>query len=215
MDKENNEHLIDKKIAEAKLAVAEKRLNLVLYLAAAALTIFGVLIPLLLTLRSEAKVDTAVRKMEQDFKELAGKQLRKPKIQCYVEGKPLVNSVIAFDAAHPSALIELKNVGDGTADFIKYRIYLMSEDNALLKMFEYGNWRSTINDKPEFKKAFENVDPRYDSNLPAQDTRSLGIFLERVNDRYIVSNIKATVLLRIFYGEPLPLDLPFVIEIRE
>ncbi|MGO9017793.1 MAG: hypothetical protein ACLQVJ_05500, partial [Syntrophobacteraceae bacterium] len=67
-----------------------------LTVAAAILTIFGIVLLLLLTFHSESKVDTAIHKMERDFKELTGKQLRKPKLQCYIEGRDLANAVISL-----------------------------------------------------------------------------------------------------------------------
>ena len=63
------EQLIDRKIAEAKLEVSEKRLHYALYLAGAFLTIFGILLPLYQTYRSADKIDSAIQRMEDRINE--------------------------------------------------------------------------------------------------------------------------------------------------
>jgi hypothetical protein len=63
MDKNHIEDLIDKKVAEAKLEVSEKRLNFHMWMAGAALALFGVVFPLLLSNRSADKVDSALIQM--------------------------------------------------------------------------------------------------------------------------------------------------------
>jgi len=65
-EKEINE-LIDKKVAEAKLEVAEKRLNYFIIIAGAFLSIFGVLIPLLLSNSSNNRMDTAIEEMKTEI----------------------------------------------------------------------------------------------------------------------------------------------------
>ena len=66
MYKNQIEELIDKKLAEAKLEVAEKRLHYFIWLAGAALAIFGVVFPLWQSNRSADKVDSALLQMRQE-----------------------------------------------------------------------------------------------------------------------------------------------------
>lgn len=216
MDKEDVELLVDKKIAEAKLLIAEKRLSFVLTVAAAILTLFGIILPLLLTFHSETKVDTAINKMEQGFKELAGKQLRKPKIQCYIGGAILANSVITLDANKTSAIIEIKNIGDGTADFAKVRLYLDTEDGDVRNIVG-GNWWiiPASNDKPEFKRTLEYINNSRIMLLPVQDSTYVDMRLQAMpdsSDKF--KNVKVNALLRVYYGEPIPMDIPFTVDAR-
>jgi hypothetical protein len=55
---------VDKKIAEAKLDVTEKRLSYTLWIAGAALALFGVMLPLLISFQSSNKVESAIDKMQ-------------------------------------------------------------------------------------------------------------------------------------------------------
>src|SRR6266704_1508638 len=66
MDKNQIEELIDKKLAEARLEVAEKRLHFLMWMAGAALAIFGVAFPLWQSNRSADKVDSALLQIRQE-----------------------------------------------------------------------------------------------------------------------------------------------------
>lgn len=192
------ELLIDKKISEAKLYVAEKRINFLLTIGTAILTIFGIILPMFLTFQSARKVDEAIQNMEQKFNESAGKQMRKPRIECYLDGKDLVSGFLFFDPKKTERVIEIKNVGDGTADFIKMRFYVNYEDEDFIRDLRNTGWEHRgINDKPEFKLMFDYADKSgvVPAGLRKQD-------------------VKAAALLKIFYGEPVPKEIPFSFEIR-
>ena len=64
LDMQNIELLIDKKIADAKLEVSEKRFNFVLKVAAAMFALFGFLLPYYSASQNDKKVDTAIEKMK-------------------------------------------------------------------------------------------------------------------------------------------------------
>lgn len=213
LDDKGIELLVDKKISDAKVMIAEKRLNFLLAIGAAFLTIFGIIIPMFLSIQSEKKVDAAIEKMETKFNELAGKQLRKPKIACYIDGKNLVNNVIRFDPDEKRRkAIVIKNVGDGAAEHVTMRLYLNSEHDKL----DYILWfdafhQNGVNDKPEFKLSF-----RYGRDafmLPAKDSFSIGFHLG--NFHLIKRDTIVTAILKIFYGEPAPQEVPFTIEIKK
>lgn len=78
------EIVVDKKISDAKFVISEIKLQFVLKIAGAALAIFGIFVPLLVTVLSSYQVDKSIDRMRDQFKELAGNQLRKPEISCYV-----------------------------------------------------------------------------------------------------------------------------------
>jgi len=68
MERNDIELLIDKKVAEAKLEVTEKRLKFVIGIAGAMLAFFGVFVPIWQTNKASDKVDSALTQMKQDIK---------------------------------------------------------------------------------------------------------------------------------------------------
>ena len=114
------------------------------------MTLFGIVFPLIFTFQSTDKVDKAIERMERKFEELAGKQLRKPEIACYVDSRNLMNSVLTFNPDNTRRIIEIQNVGDGIAEVIKFRLYVNSQDYRFRRdLFNSGFQPSDINDKPE------------------------------------------------------------------
>ena len=203
--------LIDKKIAEAKLIIAEKRFNYLMAFGAALLTIFGIALPLFLTQTSTNRVNEAIERMDDKFNELAGKQLRKPKIVCYIDGNRLVNSVIHFDPANLQKTVLIKNEGDGTADYIRMRLYINYEDNALINDFGItGFTRRNISDKLAFSTMLI-YERHYINLLPAQDSIPLEFRMQ--NPHLRKSSVQVAAILMIFYGEPVPIEVPFTLEI--
>ena len=213
LSNKNIELLVDKKIAEAKLIVAEKRLNYLMAFGAALLTIFGIVLPLFLTQTSTDRVNQAIERMDDKFNELAGRQLRKPKIVCYVDGNRLVNSVIHFDPENLQKTVLIKNEGDGTADYIRMRLYINYKDDGLIR--DLGNayfWRQNISDKPAFSTMLVYDAPGGDINLlPAQDAIPVKFHMQNPHLRENSAHVAA--ILMIFYGEPEPIEVPFTLEI--
>jgi len=212
---EKIELLIDKKIAEAKLMVAEKRVNFVLAIGAALLTVFGTIIPLFLTLQSTNRADSAIEKMERKFEELAGKQLRKPVIACYVDGKPLANSIVRFDSSHRTKDILVKNIGNADANYIKVKLYINNysyyfDENSA----DTVTWKVIESDNPKFNKALVMETYNQFTNhivlLLAQDSFKFSLSLNNRGAK--PSKGKTEALLVIFYGEPTGLEVPFTFE---
>jgi type II secretory pathway component PulM len=67
MENNETELLIDKKVAEAKLEVAEKRLQFVMWVGGVVLAVFGVFIPFWMSNKASDKVDTALNQMRQEL----------------------------------------------------------------------------------------------------------------------------------------------------
>jgi len=76
-------------LLEAKLDITQKMVTIVLAL----LALLGVILPFVISFRQDTRVDRAIDRMETSFKELAGKQLRKPNIVCRNGNELLLNSV--------------------------------------------------------------------------------------------------------------------------
>jgi hypothetical protein len=207
------ELLIDKKIAEAKLIIAEKRLNYLMAFSAALLTIFGIVIPFFFTQTSTNRVNQAIASMDSKFNELAGKQLRKPKIVCYIDGDRLENSLIHFDSANLHKTVLIKNEGDGTADYIKMRLYINSVDDKLIGDLFFSRFlKLDTSDKPAFSTML--IYRSEDINLfPAQD--SIPIKFSMYHAQSKKSDVQVAAILMIYYGEPIPIEVPFTFEIME
>lgn len=71
--------LIDNKVAEAKLEAAEKRLQTMSVISGILLTIFGIALPIFITIdsrnTSKERVESAIATMENNFNEIKNKQL--------------------------------------------------------------------------------------------------------------------------------------------
>jgi hypothetical protein len=252
----NIELLIDKKISDAKLLAAEKRIGFTLAIGATLLTVFGIIIPLLLVFQSSSRVDSAIQRMEdrltqltdklsskvdasgqkiedkfailsekssnridsstqrmeERFKELAGKQLRKPKLDCFVEGKRLSGSSLIFNPQTIKRFVELKNLGDGTAEQVRIRLYLNYVDDDLIRDLRNESWfKSEVNDRSEFVAMF--IYEKESVMIPAQGSITLPWWMQ--NPQLRKANIKTKGLLKVFYGEPSPGEFPFTFEIQK
>jgi hypothetical protein len=202
--------LVDKKILEAKLAIAEKRFNYLLAMGALLLTVFGIVLPMFLASQSTERVDRAIDRMESSFSQLAGKQLRKPEITCVVDGRNLQDSVLTFTQNSNRKIIEVKNTGDGTAEFIEVRLYVRKTDDSVLPPTFldtlYDPWRQLHNDEPDYTHAFvKEIDKGV--LLPAQSLLPVTLVIYVNAEKKIDAEVPT--MLKIFYGEPEPKRIRF------
>jgi hypothetical protein len=148
--------------------------------------------------------------MEYRFNELSGKQLRKPKIECFVDRKRLDGGVLVLDSKHTKKFIELKNIGDGSTDQVKIRLYLNYEDEDLILNLQNTNWqKSDFNDRPEYAAMFV-----YDYAFSISPQASVPIDIWIQNPEFRKNKVETSALLKIFYGEPIPYEVTFSFEIQ-
>lgn len=267
MDAKEIELLIEKKVAEAKLEVTEKRFHYLIWIAGAMLAIFGVVLPFWTTNRASDRVDNALSQMKQDmksssqdlrtdsrssseqldkaiqairmdvraemdsqsrnfeivsgkvdkeiqrmqiqFKELAGTQLRKPMLECLSGGLSLEGKVLKVSPSHENIVINVKNTGDAPAKTIRLRLYtdLISESRYLggdsTKWFVLPS-----SDEPSYKYAFET----HVSSIDPKDV--LAVDFSLILSEY--HNIKPgnyPALIKMFYEQPEPRKYLFTINI--
>jgi len=264
MNDNEMETLIDKKIADAKLEIADKRMNLVLAIGGGILAVFGVFVPIMLTIQSSNRVDTAVQQMRDDinnlgrnqqmqtsastekaekatqevrdqfrelsqnqaresgsaaarvekaiqemrsqFKELAGTQLRKPVLDCTVEGKALDGNLLTFSTKKNEYTFEVRNSGDAPARNIRLRLYLKIDKPFPLFM---GEWSElSYSDEPSYTRVFEI------SRLATIDPKDAGT----VTIQFLTEEkrqIHSPALLKVFYEQPEPKKYTFSVLVTQ
>ena len=211
ISKKEVEDLIDRKILESKLIITEKRLQYFLVLGAALFAIFGIIFPMYLTSQSTDKVEKAIEKMENRFDELAGSQILKPEIDCFVDGKRLENTILLFDKTHRYRTVQIRNEGAGIAKFVRMRLYLDIRDKDLVNDFGQTAWvYANFNDKPGFKYMLEQKQT-YDY-IAAKDSITAGFWVHNPHTRE--KDVESSALLVIFYGEPEPREINFTFKIN-
>ncbi len=67
MEKKEIEELVKSKITEAKLEIAEKRLNYFMIIAGSMLTLFGIFMPLFFTMGSSTETKNEMKELKRDF----------------------------------------------------------------------------------------------------------------------------------------------------
>jgi len=167
------ENLIDKKlkekfrrrsIIEAELQITEKRLQTVLAL----FVVFGILLPIYITYTAKSDVNEAIKNMKEEFSRLAATQLRKPIIDCTVNGRSLRGSLVTLvNGAFSFQYFELKNIGDAPANNIRVRL-LFGANEKISRSQQASVWITRddlIKDEPAFPnvlyyKYFESPSPR-------------------------------------------------------
>lgn len=195
---------VEKMILEAKLETAETRLKIFFTVAGALLGVFGILLPLFLAFNSSsqidqsiARVDRAIEKMEQSFKELAGTQLRRPEIECYFNGQSLTDAILNLNQ-HEKVAFEIKNKGDAPVTHIKLHLYIAEEkgvdDNAIGWNWQY----SEFSDEPDYSRLF--VFFPFGSYLDPQNSLPVEFSVQTLD----ALEWESKALLKIYYGQPEP-----------
>ncbi|MEI8062817.1 MAG: hypothetical protein WCH84_01990 [Verrucomicrobiota bacterium] len=216
------ERIVDKKVLETKLTITESRLNHFFVLAGVFLTIFGIIVPLFWSFNSSEKTekaidrmavatDKAIAQMKDDFQKLAGTALRKPILDCFVDGKRLEGGVLRLGpSSRRSRTIEIRNHGDAPAKNMQVRFYhnlnaIVSEDWNLFG----GSWAEITSDEPNFQKEsrfhspFDPLDPKDKAEIP------IGL----VAVQSMPTN--STALLKIFYEQTEPIQIGFTIVVSD
>lgn len=190
-------------LLEAKLDINQKLITVVLAL----LALLGVILPFVLSIRQDARVDRAIDRMETSFKELAGKQLRKPNIICKNGNELLLNSVFHIMGRENAYFIQIHNEGDGVAGPIDAYIYL-NDPNSILNSDVSGfnfHWIGLPSEEPGYAKKYsvggcEHLSPQEILDIPFCFPNT-GAF-------------ECRAMLKVFYGELTPIKIPFVFQIR-
>jgi hypothetical protein len=237
LSKDEINDLIDHKVAEAKLDIAERRLHFALWFGGAVIAVFGVILPLMQNTNSSreissaiektelksseasAEVSKAIEKMERQFAELAGKQMLKPEITCFANGIPLERSTLTFSKTNSSYDFSIRNTGNGVATLIRVRLYLNVEDEISRKHFcgNVGNnsgWdHAKFNDKPEYKCMLQHyIYEDRDDLIAPSDEMTFSLVMNEPAE--LSDKIESPALLVIYYGATEPKEIPFTFRIE-
>lgn len=205
MDKNEIDELIEKRVTEAKLLVTEKRLQTIIWLAGGLLTVFGVIFPFWLTNRTSDKVDLAVKEMRDEFKELAGQQLRKPVIECFTGGRPLEAAQLFLEPSFSLIKFDIKNSGDASAKNVRLRLYTNFNKEVNIQGDDIWQWRG-----PSDESAYKEMYDCYQAySLDPTESKPLQLQLMAEN----IQEGNYTTLLKIFYEQPEPKRFTFNIKV--
>lgn len=199
-------------LLDAKVDVARTKINWLLALFA----ILGVIVPFVFSLTQEYRVKNAITDMENSFKELSGKQLRKPKIICRGNQDELLqNSVFEIVLGmNTTYYINVHNQGDGLAGPIDAYLYF-KEDKKIIENELNNNdmleWEKKPCDNKNYSSKYfiggrEHISPQEIVNIPLLSP----YFYPVIED---VNTYDASALLKVYYGELEPVTVPFTIKI--
>lgn len=217
-DREKIELLIDKKIAEAKLDVSEKRQRHLITIGATLVTIVGLALPIATAYINTDRVDKAIVELESRFQEVIGRQSFKPAIECLVNDEPIAGSTLSEDHSQiePSVIV-IRNSGQASAK-IRIVIFIKApEDSLNVICHAYGIdgsptvinvWQNSRSSSPGYDGAYEYY---LGTELEPSDSIPIDIRFS-AQQTYLRRLVPA--MIRIFYGEPEPRDYRFNILIK-
>ncbi|MBK9982818.1 MAG: hypothetical protein IPP15_10420 [Saprospiraceae bacterium] len=156
-----------------------------------------------------ANIDNAIYNMQSQFKELAGTQLRKPILECFINGRPIEGAVVTLSANHANTVVEIRNAGDFPTRTIHVRIYTNSKNNGIVLGGGDNDWFPiNVNDEPHYEKAFDATN--IFSILDAKESQTVEFSMDVENS----TDETIPVLLKVYYGQPEPQKFHFTIIIN-
>jgi hypothetical protein len=155
------------------------------------------------------RVDNAIQDMQKQFKELAGMQLRKPVLECFLGGSSLDGSILKFSPNLRDQNINIKNIGDASARNIKIRLYTNLTPEECNSFYGGGGeWRFlNASDEPDYGCVFESYEQQ---PIDPKESRPININLF---NSFKTGNYRA--LLKVFYEQPEPKKYSFTISMSD
>lgn len=167
--------LIDKKLADAKLDLTEKRLSHTLWAFGILLAVAGIGLPIYMAYTTSDKTDKAIDKMQQQVREVIGTALLKPKLDCFVDGKRLDGGELRFSPGKRRRTIEVRNVGDATAKNIQVRIYCALKDQLSFQAHEGSDGSTAPGTSDELEFGSNYYFGRISVSLNPKDSTTLSL----------------------------------------
>ena len=236
--------VIDKKLSQTRTIIVEKQLNTLVLVISFGFIIFGLLVPMFqinqLTDRVEKNIDkmndsnkelqrdnaakfnemkgatySAIAKMESNFRELSGNQLRRPYMEGFY-GELKLNGVTiqtyAYEEDKPRmSLIKFVNIGDASARNVKFHFYSNIEVSfysfITQQQIEYVN-----SDESSYKYKYQLYMPSYD--IDPKDNSTFNIILNAQPPDSLLNTIHP-VLVKIYFEQPEPSRIIFNIRLAK
>jgi hypothetical protein len=170
--------------------------------------LLGAIFPFISSIYQGDRVDRAIDKMETSFKELVGKQLRKPKIICKKGSELLLNNVFQIVSERVTYFVGIHNDGEGVAGPIDAYIYFKGCGSLLDQEIAYHSltWEKIPSDEPDYENKYSvgSCD-----HISPQDVFYIPFHIEPFRP------FDCNAMLEVFYGEPTPIKVPFTLRMGE
>jgi len=144
------------------------------------------------------------RELDEKFNQLAGNQLRKPKLVCNVKGTSENGTLILRQ--NEFAYFNITNIGDKSAEKVKYKIYFKGNGG----YYPLGGFLTKIEHSDESSYPQAYFDERLFTISPQE---SISFPLEIISNSSPFTELP--VLIKVYYDEPEPLRFSFVIKYIE
>lgn len=237
LSKTDIQNMIDNSIKDAKLEryeeqinISKNQMNFFFKVGGSLLAVFGLVLPILISILNTERVNDAINTMEKSVERLINTQLRKPNIIGVKDGIEINESTnLQFDfkiinnnrsiTGDPKIKINILNNGDAPARELRILLYIES-DSLINKNYKYKpiGWKSwPYSDENNYPSAYiysvgegEAIVIILDAseNIPVDfDYR----FFNWQNRK--IKEINA--ILKVYYGQPLPYRIPVKIKFND
>jgi hypothetical protein len=152
---------------------------------------------------SSEKIDKEILSFENRFKEMAGKQLRKPIMICNYKSNTLENCIIQFDKKTHQATLVLKNIGDATAKNIRIKLYINTDKNVHISGDDYN--------RDSDEQNYNIVSNLYVGDFNTIDPKDSQTFNFSISTE-VRESLLIPALLKIYYEQPDPVRYYFTIK---
>jgi len=148
--------------------------------------------------KQQEQIDQSLLTINNKIDELSGLYLRKPKLECFIDGLSIKAVSILLSEKEPYQFIELRNTGDAAAINVRFKLYC---DYPIATSYHstYGRWNPMeVNDELTYKTGYANeeiyalIDPKDSIN-----------FEIAVEGRNLIPG-EYQALLKIYYGQSEP-----------
>jgi len=164
--------------------------------------------------KQQKQIDQSIVAMNQKFDELSGLQLRKPVLECFVNGGKLHGAAVTLSMRDINGVIygtfDVYNSGDAPAKNVQIRLYADLDISSAMLEGHYSDWvQMEIKDETNYARAY-----RYESIIESIEPKDKEhLFIAAYPNDLKSPSYKA--LLKIFYGQPDPKMCLFRVEIKK
>lgn len=170
---------VEKKVSEARASMSENLIRMLIGLAG----LFGVIVPIILSINLNSRVDSAIKDMETKFEKLSVSLNPRSEIRAYSGNASLDGARLLCDSLNTVLRFVVKNEGHATAKSVRILLMTNLEVEDLESPSGETYWSQSYGQQPEelgYRKMFR----LYSGNefrLDVEETRQLEIVLPVTN----------------------------------